>query len=151
MEIIKNICLYTIIGLVVTITSWWLRSDYLANFLHSQIVNISITLVAITSAVRGLILGKITDLSKDREDLNFDSTFKELRISLYEQIVMIFISLVLLMLAQGKRFLIYADEHGQVIVDSLLTAIFIYQIYIVFDSSKAIIDIYIEINNKNKS
>ena len=136
---------------MVTGICWWLQSDFLSNFLHSQIVTISITLVAITSAVRGLILGKITDLSKDYIDLDFQDTFKELRVSLYEQIIMIFLVVLLLIIFNSRRFEIDKNLYCGIVIDSLLTTIFIYNIYILSDTGKAIIDIYIAINKKNKS
>lgn len=151
MEIIKNSCLYIVFGLITTTFCCWLDSNFLSNFLHNQIITLLITLVAITSAIRALILGKITDLSKDNRDLDIQETFKELKVSLYEQITMIFLSILLLVIYNSNRFKISSDVYYQFIIDSLLTTILFYNIYILCDTGKAIIDIYISIDKKNKS
>lgn len=150
MEILKNISVYIILGFITTGICLWLNSSFLSIFLHSQIITLSITLVAITSTLRGLILGKITDLSKEFEDLNFSQTFRELKTSLYEQIVMVFIALFLLILYGSDKFKTNQNECFVFVIDSLLSAILFYNIYILSDSGKAIIDIYITINERNK-
>lgn len=150
MSILKNICLYLVLGAVINSLCNWLKSDYLSTFLHTQIITLSITLVAITSAVRGIILGKVTELNLANEELDFTLTFKELKIAVYEQIVMILISIVALVILNSKipQVSLLGTKFG---VDSVLIAILLFNIYILYDIGVATIDIFIAINSKNKS
>lgn|GEM_PF-1151091 len=151
MVVVRNISLYIFYGFIFYSFSYYLDSPYLSTFLHDNIITICITLVAITAAVRGLILGKITDLSSSYKDLDFTPTFRELKISVYEQVCMIFLAIFLMIIFTSKKLSPIYLEHIHYTIDSLLTSILLYNVYILKDTATAIIDMFIAIDTKNKS
>ncbi|NCD69440.1 hypothetical protein [Mucilaginibacter agri] len=150
MNVFKPIGLFIAIGFLVNYCCVLLQSDFLANFLHAQIITLTITLVAITSAVRGVILGKLTDLSNTFDELDFTSTFKELKKSILEQVSMVGIAIVLLTINSSKRLSDLNKEYFQFFTDSLLISILFYNIYILCDTGIAIINIFQAIATKSK-
>lgn len=127
-----------------------MQSDFLAVFLRQNIVSLTITLIAITSAVRAIILSKLTEIKLANEEIDFTSVFKELKISVYEQIFMVIISIITLTIGDSKIFPEYKNADISLCVNSILSSVLFYSIYILHDTAIAVINIFIALSNKKK-
>jgi len=150
MDTIKNCCFYLILGSITSWFCWVVESDFLSTFLHAQIITICITLVAITSAVRGIVLGKLVELGALHNELDFQPTFKELKISIYEQVTMIIIAILSLIIYASKQLPPNYQFVIRIAIDSILTGILYFNIYILCDTGIAVIDIFKAIHQKDK-
>jgi hypothetical protein len=125
---IYKIPLCAVIAVLLNYLSIQLESPYLTNFLHDKIVELLITLLAINTATTSLIVAKIEDLRKKFGD-RFPATSKEAKQSLYEQIILIGLSVTSLFLLNSKVILAKLP-HATIVIDTLLIAIFLYSLEI---------------------
>jgi len=147
---IKNSCVFIVLGILMTSFCYLIKSDFLATFLHQNIISLTITLIAITSAVRAIILSKLTEIKLSNKQIDFSGTFKELKISIYEQVAMIVISILAITIGDSKLLICNPNIPTSFIVNSILTAVLFYSIYILYDTAIAVIDIFIALSNNDK-
>ncbi len=145
MKLIKNISFYIILGFLLTLLSWGLESQYLYKFLKENIVSLLITILAINIATLGLITSRIQDIL-NKYDVDFKDTTKEMKILLYEQVTLIFISIVSLTIFEGN---IITYENKNLILEGILNTVLIYSINILLDAGKAVF-ILIDLIQENK-
>jgi hypothetical protein len=114
-----------------------LDSDYIIKFLNDNLVSLLITLLAINTASLGIVLSKIREIL-DSGDGNggFSSTKNAMLYSIKEQIVIIFLSLILLMLNRSK-WLTAHPKFVPLIEISVITC-FTFSMLILFDTAKSI-------------
>ncbi|WP_175635086.1 hypothetical protein [Pedobacter ghigonis] len=146
---LKNSCIFFGLGILMTGFCYSIKSEFLAKFLHQNIISLTITLIAITSAVRAIILSKLTEIKIAHKEIDFSETFKELKISIYEQVAMIVISIVTITIGDSKIIANDASCTASFAVDSILTAVLFYSIYILYDTAIAVIDIFIALSKKS--
>jgi len=146
---LKNSCLFLGLGILMTGFSYIIKSEFLATFLHQNIISLTITLIAITSAVRAIILSKLTEIKIAHKEIDFSETFKELKISIYEQVAMIVISIVTITIGDSKIIANDVMQLASFAVNSILTAVLFYSIYILYDTAIAVIDIFIALSKKS--
>jgi len=144
----KNIILFLFIGFLTTYFCNIIESQFLSHYLHQNIISLTITLIAITSAVRAIILSKITEIKLINKDNDFTQTFKELKISIYEQVAMIIISILTIIIAESKLINPHIHTLSMFVCDSILAAVLFYSIYILYDTAVAVIDIFIALSTK---
>lgn len=147
---IKNTCVFIVLGILMTSFCSLIESEFLATFLHQNIISLTITLIAITSAVRAIILSKLTEIKISNKQIDFSETFKELKISIYEQVAMIVISILTISIGDSKLLIANPNIPIWFIVNSILTTVLFYSIYILYDTAIAVIDIFIALSNNNK-
>lgn len=137
MNLLKNISFYILIAFLLNILSVWIESPFLSKFLHDNVVNILIYLLAINTATTGIVLTKLTELSELNNNFDFSESYKELKAALWEQIILIGISLLVLILKDSA--IIKAKfEYHDLVFDTVITAIFINSLDTLRDTSKAI-------------
>lgn len=137
MNLLKNISFYILIAFLLNILSVWIESPFLSKFLHDNVVNILIYLLAINTATTGIVLTKLTELSELNNNFDFSESYKELKAALWEQIILIGISLLVLILKDSA--IIKAKfEYHDLVFDTVITAIFINSLDSLRDTSKAI-------------
>ena len=139
MNYVKNIFAYLGAAFIITLVSSQLQSSFLSKFLYDNIITLLITLLAINTATSSLIISKLQEIAKELKR-DFNLTYRELKNSLIEQIILIGAATVLLILKDSK-WLLNNFSHHNLIFDSLLTAVFIYAMDILRDTGKAIFDI----------
>jgi hypothetical protein len=147
MKTIKNISFFIVIALILSVTAKVLESDYLFKYLQENIIGLLITLLAINTATTGLIASKMQDLVIKYPDFDFSDTIKEMKLSLLEQIVLISISIIALLI-QGSSTLVF--DHKELIFNTILVAVLIYAINILWDTGKGVFVIIDEIQKMNK-
>ena len=90
----------------------WVGSCYLDTFLKNNLINLLVALLAINSATMGIVLTKIRELA-DKHNTSagvFNSTKREMLISIKEQITLIIVGLVLLTIVESQ----YIDASGEI-------------------------------------
>jgi len=147
---IKNGCVFLVLGFLMTGFCYLIKSDFLATFLHQNIISLTITLIAITSAVRAIILSKLTEIKLSNKHIDFSETFKELKISVYEQVAMIVISILTIAVGDSKLIINNSVVTAFFITNTILTGALFYSIYILYDTAIAVIDIFIALSKKGE-
>lgn len=147
---LKNSCIFIVLGVLMTCFCYFIKSEFLATFLHQNIISLTITLIAITSAVRAIILSKLTEIKIAHKEIDFSETFKELKISIYEQVAMIMISIFVITIGDSKLIVNEITSIAPFVVNSILTAVLFYSVYILYDTAIAVIDIFIALSKKIK-
>lgn len=147
MSTIKSISFYIVLGTILTILGNYLESDFLFKYLKENIIGLLITLLAINTATSGLIASKIQDIVIDFPKFDFSSTIREMKISLFEQIILICLSVITLLLLGSKKIeFIYKLDLGHIV----LTTVLIYAISILWDTGKAVFIVIEELQKMNK-
>ena len=112
-----------------------LDSDFLFQYLNESIIGLLITLLAINTATTGLVASKIQELIFKYPGIDLSNSIREMKFSLFEQIVLIIICLIGLILFDSK--LVYFP-YKDLVLNSLLLAILIYDIDILWDTGKSV-------------
>jgi hypothetical protein len=136
MNYFKNALFFIFISIVLNGIAILLKSDFLGAYLTNNIITILITLLAINIATSSIIIIKLQEITGNKH-LFFKLTYRELSKSLVEQIVLIVISIVLLMLRDSETLNTHVYYFIE-IIDTLLLAIFINEIQILFDTGKTV-------------
>jgi len=124
-------------------------SDYLRDFLSSQLVGIIITLMAINTATCSFLIAKLDDLKKGKP-IDFSKTTTSIKNSLIEQVIIMSLAIVIGVLSSSKT-INYNNINSDLIFTSLRCAIFINTIQILNDTGLLMFDIFESINtNKNE-
>ncbi len=114
-----------------------LESDYLIRFLSESLVSLLIAVLAINSASLGIVLSKIRELLDSKEGgHDFLSTKSEMLLSIKEQLIIIFLSLLLLMVDGSKWIQNY--QHVIPLIQIGVISCFVYAMLILYDTAKSI-------------
>lgn len=138
MKTVKNISFFVIISFILNLISYYLESNFLLEFLSSNLIIILLTLLAINTATTGLLSIKIAELETKFNDLDFNSTYIEMKFSLKEQIILIILSLLVLILKDSKLIDFQCENF---IIGTFLTTIFIYAIDILRDTGISVFEL----------
>jgi hypothetical protein len=133
----KNVCFFIVGALFINLLSTLLQSTYLSKFLHDNVINILINLLAINTATTGIVLTKLKEISEKHNDFDFEESYKELKNALYEQIILIALSLIALIFRDSELIRCKLMYHN-FIFDTLITAIFLNSLDVLRDTGKAI-------------
>lgn len=124
-----------------------LGSDYIGPFLKGNIITIILTLLAINTATLGIVLTKIREiLDRAGSQGAFAATKKEMLLSVYEQVALVFVSLVLLMISDSSWVKGHPDAGGATAV--ALGGCFVYAILVLLDTAKSVFIILDVKNNE---
>lgn len=137
MHWIKNISFYIVAALSLNVLSVFLVSSFLSKFLHDNVINILINLLAINTASTGIVLTKLKEISERHNDFDFSEIFIELKLALVEQIVLIGLSIIVLIFNDSNLIKANLSQH-EFIFNTLITAIFINALDTLRDTGKAI-------------
>lgn len=135
-----KILAYIGLAFIINIGCYAIKSPYLSEFLTSNIVTIILTLLAINTATSSVLTSKLDDISKNHSGFSFAATYRELKKSLFEQLILLVLSVVVLIILNSKLLKDNVDclKEGS---DIALTTIFIYTIDILRDTGVAIFEI----------
>jgi NADH:ubiquinone oxidoreductase subunit 2 (subunit N) len=137
MHWIKNISFYIVAALSLNVLSVFLVSSFLSKFLHDNVINILINLLAINTASTGIVLTKLKEISERHNDFDFSEIFIELKLALVEQIILIGLSIIVLIFNDSNLIKANLSQH-EFIFNTLITAIFINALDTLRDTGKAI-------------
>ncbi|MCT8335814.1 hypothetical protein NUH30_19160 [Leptospira sp. 85282-16] len=132
-NLLKNYSFFYILGYLIEKINIYLKSDFLLNYLTNNLISIEIALLAINISSSGIILSRLKEIAP--ED-SFSETIKEIKITIFEQIILIGLTLISFILLDTKE-----NEFVSVLRDWLLfliNGIFAYFLFILFDISKSI-------------
>ena len=118
--------------------SYYLESNFLLDFLSSNLIIILLTLLAINTATTGLLSIKMAELETKFSDLDFKKTYSEMKLSLKEQIVLIVLSLLVLIVNDSK---LIEFQFKNFIIGTFLTCIFIYALDILRDTGISVFNL----------
>jgi hypothetical protein len=144
---VMSLIVYLLIGFFTSIISCYLQSTFLLDFLRSNLVVLSIALLAINTATLGLLSTKIQDVYLNYKAADFRSTIKEMRKSLFEQVVIITMAIIVLIFDSSK---VIQFDTKNIITTTLLCALGSFEIYILWDTGNAVFVLLDEIKKLNK-
>lgn len=124
-------------GFLCQLAQDWLASQYFAEFLRANLVNLLVALLAINSATMGIVLTKIRELvEKHGHAEAFRETRAHFLLSVKEQVTLIAAAIVLLTVSGST----YVAEipNVQLLCDSLIAGVFIYAMLILYDTAKGV-------------
>lgn len=145
MAIVKNICLYIVLSVSINFVSLELESKFLIKFLEGNLITLLVALLAINTTTMSIVMVKLREL-KDKFGINFDNTLSSLRISVYEQVLLIPLSIFLLVV-RDSSIITTCLKHSQFVLDTLLIATFTYAVHILFDNARSVFIIITTENN----
>ncbi|NHC63075.1 hypothetical protein [Paenalcaligenes suwonensis] len=127
-------------GFLFQILQACLNTDFLNIWLQLNLIQLQIALLAINAATLGVILTKIRDLIEKSQAGRgfFQSTKKQILLSLKEQISLICLAILLLTVWSSpvaKEYIPYID----LTFGSLVSGVFIYSLKILYDTVKSVI------------
>jgi hypothetical protein len=143
---LKNISFYLLISFLFCFVSHTLQSKNLLNYLSINIIGLLFTLLAINTATSGLIASKMQDLVFKFPRFDFKETIKQMKLSLFEQIILIVISAITITL-QGSKLVDFSKK--EFTLDIILVSIMIYSIDILWDTGRAVFVVIEEIQKMN--
>lgn len=135
-DVLKTV--FTSLGIACTVQFFLhqLQSNFVFEFLKSNITNIQVALLAVNTATLGIVLTKIREIiDKTGQRAIFDSTRSEMLLSIKEQVTLIAVSLFILALESAKNLPIAVSSE---IFQAALTASFIYSIFVLYDTAKSV-------------
>ena len=141
----KNVSLFTVIGLIITLAASWLQSNFISDFLAENLITLLIALIAINTTTLSVVLTKIREIS-DRMGGDFSKTAREMKLSIIEQVALVVLAVIVQLI--GTSSLI--NSHFQLISfvrDVILVAIFSYAIYILYDTADSVF-VILQFENK---
>ena len=113
-----------------------IQSDFIFNFLKLNITNLQVALLALNTATLSIVLTKIREIiDKTSQRTAFESTRKEMILSIKEQIALIAASLFIIAVEEAKNFPL---EIPLDVFQATLIASFIYSIFILYDTAKSV-------------
>lgn len=145
MSVINNLLKSVAIAFLLYFAQVFLGLDYLGDFLRSNLVTILITVLAINTATMAVILAKMFEISHRHNttvDQAFGNTKKQLLLSIREQIGAIVAAMVLSMATSEKLPLGHLSTHVHMGLEVLLISVFIYGLYLLYDTAKSVLSFY---------
>lgn len=126
------------VGFLVELLRSWLSSSFLQNFFEGNLVTILVALLAINAATMGIVLTKIRDLIDKRGGAQFfESTKKNMLLSVKEQISLIVLATIVLSVNSSP--LIANVQNLSLFLDSIVTGIFVYALLVLYDTAKGVL------------
>lgn len=145
MDVIKNISFSVFFGIIINAFSSLIGSSFLIKFLDSNLITLLVALMAINTTTMSIMMTKMSEI-KEKNKIDFPETIREMKASIHEQVALICFAVVLqIVIASPKLKKLWFDS--DFIFSSLLVAIFIYAMLILFDTAKGI---FVLLENENR-
>ena len=151
MTIFKDICICFMVAFMFNLINVWIESTFLNHFLNENLINIQLSIMAITIATYTFIISKLEELAQKYES-KFDRTYQALRGAIHEQLCCIGLTTLLLIVKNST--LSRQLPHFDFVIDTLISTVFIYAISILKDVGSTIfilIDIFKQLKDKSSN
>lgn len=151
MTIFKDTCICFVIALTFNLLNECIQSVFLNNFLNEELINIQLSIMAITIATYTFIISKLEELAQKYES-KFDKTYQALKGAIHEQLFCIGLTALLLIIKNS--ILLQQLPHFSLAVNTLISTVFIYAISILKDVGSTIfilIDIFKQLKDKSSN
>lgn len=134
---LKNILASIGFSFVLIQFQYYVNSEYITSFLKENLITIIVSLLAVNTATTGIVLTKIRELIDNSQNkISFTNSKNEMKKSIIEQIVLVILALFFLTLTGSG--LIKNSIQLQQIIDIFCCTIFIYDLFILYDTSKSV-------------
>ena len=137
MRTITSACTCVVVGLAAAGVSRVLDSGFLGSFLSANLLVLLIALMAINTTTVSVILTKMREIADANPRVDFAATRRAMQGATIEQMVLIVLAAVLLV-ANGSPRLVAAVPHASYIITSLLVAVFVFALQILYDTAHAV-------------
>lgn len=135
-SVVKSLLTSICIAIVAAYGLHRIRSDYLFQFLTSNIIIIQIGLLAINAATLGIVLTKLKDIIDKGVPLTqFDDVRMQMLLSIREQIALLVAAIIILSMAGASAL---PFNIPQIVFHILLFACFVYSLMILYDTAKSV-------------
>src|SRR5258706_13148333 len=124
MDVIKNISVSVLLGMIVNSLSSWIGSHFLLKFLNNNLIILLIALMAIKTTTMSVMMTKMSEM-KERYKIDFPQTRREMMACIYEQVVLICVAVVIQIVTDSPK-VMQLGPNSDFIFSSLLVAVFIY-------------------------
>lgn len=126
------------VGFLAEIANSWMSSKFLGTFFEANLITILVALLAINATTMGIVLTKIRDLIDKNGGADcFRATRAHMLLSVKEQIGLIVIATSLLAIKSGTA--LARLPNMPLLVDSVLTGIFVYALIVLYDTAKSVL------------
>lgn len=114
-------------------------TEYLLNYLKSDLTTIQLGLLAINTTTCGLIVSKLQEIRDKYPNLIIKPIIKQLLASLKEQVILIIIGVITLLILSSElvKNLTYC-EYFTFILETILITVFVNSIQVLWDTGKAV-------------
>jgi hypothetical protein len=133
--ILANYSAYFLLGLGLSWLSVELQSTFLKAFFINSLLVLEVALLAINTAARTALLGKLKDIG-DGAKIQLRKTAKAMSLALIEQLALIGVTVFFLMLYTSPSIASY--NGAPLVLSAALFGCFVASVQIVYDTSKAI-------------
>ena len=135
-EMLKDISLYIVGGFLLTGISMALDSVFLEVYLKENLITLLVALLAINTTTSSVVMTKLKEIA-DATGGSFKSTIEQLKLSIYEQVCLIMIA-ILLLIFSGSKTVIEFREWMPFILNGAIASVFTAGLYALFDTAKSI-------------
>ena len=137
-NVFKTALISLALGFITEIVNSWLGTPFLHKFFEDNLITILVALLAINAATMGIVLTKIRELiDKTGGAKFFTNTKRNMLLSVKEQIVLIGMSTITLSIKGAP--VVSQTPNLPLLLNSLLAAIFIYALIILYDTAKGVL------------
>jgi len=137
LDSLKEYSFYLLVSIALVGLSNAVESSYLHSFLSNDLVTLLIALLAINTTTSSVVMTKLKEISDQKQDADFSGTTKQLKKSMLEQVAYVFAAIVLSIFA-GSELIQGLTTYSFLIIEVLMTAIFVAALAALHDTGKAI-------------
>lgn len=130
-------CTYIVVGASINGISLLIKSDFLCKFLDQNLILLLVAILAINTTTISVILSKMREIADKNPGVDFGRTIRAMKHSTLEHIYLVG-GAVALQIIKGSDLVCKKLLYAEFIADSLLIAIFIFSIHIVYDTAKSV-------------
>ena len=141
------ICVYVVSSILLVWFSNAFESRFIYDFIKNDLITILLALMAINTTTSSVIMTKLKEISDANSNANFTDTVKELKVSFLEQLVHIFIAVIILVILDSK-----VSSQIQIfnlidVCNVLLISVFIASIHNLYDTADSVF-VILDFENK---
>jgi len=140
--LIKHILITLLISIILYEFQKFTKSDYILQFLSNNLITIIVALLAINTTTLGIVFSKINDIpinTTEAED-SLKNASGQMKNSIYEQLILVLLSIILFTLFNAQ--FINCTTYLKIGIDIFCIAIFVYDLILLYDTSKSIFIIF---------
>lgn len=136
---------YLAFAALINVFAFLMKSDFIHTFPGADFLAMLVTIMAINTATSSYIVSKLEDLAnKAQSHFDFSPTYRQIKLSLLEQVVLIIVSFLILIMRSSEYFKTATNTakpyaaYYSFATDVVLTWIFVIVIGILWDTGKSI-------------
>jgi hypothetical protein len=136
-KIIMLSCTFLVLGAAINSFSLWLKSPFICKFLEENLILLLVAILAINTTTISVILTKMREIADKNPVADFVRTRKSMKQSTLEHLCLICIATTI-QIIKGSPIICTSFAYAGFILDSLLIAVFIHSIQIVYDTAQSV-------------